>query len=87
MACNCKAKKDSEKIIKTIEEIDKSSRKDYVRGSKTLRKIAFDAISIFVYISYFILLTILIGPLIIYMACSKKPLTIKPFKLLNNGKQ
>jgi hypothetical protein len=86
MSCNCKTKKNAEKIIKTIEDIDKSSRRDYVRGNKNLRRIFFKIITMLVYLVFFILLIVFLVPSCLYLIFSKKAITIKPFKLFKNGK-
>lgn len=82
MGCNCKAKKDSNKLIKTIEEINKSKSRSYIKGDKLLLKSAFKSLSILIYFIFSILCLIFLIPLIIYVLITKKTFTIKSNKFL-----
>lgn len=86
MGCNCKTKKNTEKIIKTVEDINKSTSKNYKTGNKTVLKIAFNTLSVIVYILFGILFILGIIPTFLYMIISGKSITINKPKFMSDGK-
>jgi hypothetical protein len=84
MGCNCKTKKKVDKLIKSQEEINRSSSKNYVKGNKTLRKIFFNSLSLIIYTVFTLSFVIFIIPIFLYMIVSRKGLVIRPYKLFKN---
>lgn len=85
MGCNCKTKKNVDKIIKTVEELDNSKSKDYVRVNKSAMKVVFNMISIIVYALFGLMFILFILPAILYMAITNKPIKINLKKFIVNG--
>lgn len=86
MGCNCKAKNNVDKLIKNVDEINKSSSKDYRGKNKTLKKIIVEILKIIVYTCFFLFLIVGIIPLFIYILLTKNPIKLKiPFKNKLNG--
>jgi hypothetical protein len=81
--CNCKAKKNANNLIKSIEEINKSSSVDYVRNRK-LKKYIFDISKIILYTVGIFSSIILIIPFLIFLIFNKKQITIKLPRLKTN---
>ena len=81
MGCNCKAKIDTDKLVKTIEDINKSKSRNYINGNKFLMKSAFKSLSVLVYVIFGILIAISIIPFSIYAIITKKTFTIRPNKI------
>lgn len=87
MGCNCKTKQNTDKLIKTIEELDNSKSKDYVAGNKTALKSFFSMLSLSVYLFYFLAYIVLIIPIFIYMVVGRKSIKIKAIKFIKDEKQ
>lgn len=86
MGCNCKAKNNVDKLIKNVDEINKSSSKDYRSKNKTLKKIIVEILKIIVYTCFCLSLIVGIIPLFTYMLFTKKSVKLKiPFKNKLNG--
>lgn len=86
MGCNCKAKKNVDKLIKNVDEINKSSSKDYRNKNKTLKKVIVEILKFIVYSCFCLSLIIGIIPLFLYMILTKKTVKLKiPFKNKLNG--
>lgn len=80
---SCKPKRDADSLIKNIEDINKSTSVNYVKGNKTLKKYIFNILKLITYIIGFILVGIIILPILIYIIFSKKQIK---FKLPNLNK-
>lgn len=86
MGCNCKAKKNVDNLIKNVDEINKSSSKDYRRKNKTTRKLIVEVLKYTVYGIFCLSLIVGIIPMFIYMAITKKSVKLQiPFKKTLNG--
>lgn len=82
--CNCKAKKNANKLINNINEINKSKSRDY---KKRKDKLYINFLKYTIYIVFIVILSISIFPLIIYLLITKKSITLKlPFKNNKNGR-
>lgn len=73
--CNCKAKKNADKLIKNVEDINKSSSKNYVSDNYT-KKIIFNMLKVLIYVICSILLIIFFIPIVFYILISKKQIKI-----------
>lgn len=78
--CNCKAKKNTDNLIKNIEDINKSASKDFTKGNKRLKFSIFLILKIIIYTILLFLTVVLILPIFLYVIFSKKPLKIALFK-------
>lgn len=87
MGCNCKTKKNTDKLIKKVEELDNSKSKDHVRMNRSVMKVLYNIISVAVYVLFGIIFTISFVLIIPYMAITGKSIKINPMKLLTNGQQ
>lgn len=83
--CNCKAKKDVNKLIKNIEDINKSSSRNHVSKNNSAFKIIFLILKVLIYMVLSLLMVLLIIPGLIYMIITKKNIKIKLFS--KNAKQ
>jgi len=77
--CNCKAKKDVNKLIKNIEDINKSSSRNHVSKNNSAFKIIFLILKVLVYMVLSLSMVLLIIPGLIYMIITKKNIKIKLF--------
>lgn len=77
--CNCKAKKDVNKLIKNIEDINKSSSRNHVSKKNSAFKIIFLILKVLIYVVLSLSMVILIIPGLIYMIITKKNIKIKLF--------
>lgn len=83
--CNCKGKKNVDKLIKNIEDINKSSSVNKSKGNKTIIKIIFNTVKVIVYFLLGILVVIGAVPILLYILFNKKQIVIKLPKLIKNG--
>ena len=87
MACNCKTKERTDKLIRKVEELDHSKSKDHTRMNKTAMKVLYDIKSVAVYILFGIMFTLSFFLIIPYMAITRKSIKINTTKFLKNGQQ
>lgn len=84
MGCNCKAKKDSEKIIRTVEEMNKTKSVSLNNRNKLLMKTAFKSLSILIYGIFGMLFATFFIPFMIYAIITKRTFTIRASKKTYN---
>lgn len=77
--CNCKAKKDINRLIKNIEDINKSSSRNHISKNNNAFKIIFLILKVLIYMGLSLLMVLLIIPGLIYMVTTKKNIKIKLF--------
>jgi len=88
--CNCKAKKDINKLVKTIDDINLSSSKNHIRKANFINKIIIEILKYLIYFILFTLLSIFIVPIILFIilfsVILKKTIKIKmPFQKSNKS--
>jgi hypothetical protein len=84
--CNCKAKENVNNLIKSVDDINKSSSKNHISKKNTKINIIVKIIKIIFYTFALLFLIVGIIPIIIYASISKKPITLKiPFINKKNG--
>lgn len=87
MGCNCKTKEKTDKLIKTIEELDNSKSKNYVTTNKTKLKIFFSFISGVIRILYFICFILFILFALVFMIITRKSISLKINNFIRHEKQ
>jgi len=83
--CNCKAKNDVNKLVKTIDDINLSSSKDHFKKRGFTNKILLKLLKYSIYSILILLLIVLLVPILIaifiFGAILKKPIKLKiPFQ-------
>lgn len=83
--CGCKAKQDVNKLIKNIEDINKSSSVDFTGGENKTKKNIFNILKIIIYTFGLIIAVIFFIPLLIYIIFSKNRIIKLPRLRYNNN--
>ncbi len=79
--CNCKTQKDVNKVLKTIDEINKTKTKRKIKKTNWLKYILFSIIKVLIYFIGTLLISILVFPYSLYLKNKTK------FKNKNNVKK
>lgn len=87
MGCNCKTREKTSKLIKNVEDINKSSSKNYTNRNRNLNKIIIQTLKMFLYSICYLILVITIIPILLYGLLGKKIVIKIPLKKILHGKQ